>query len=1121
MPPIIGVPTTRVSTALINRRLLTQVQYDQLQLFRVQNQISTGRRLSVLSDDAPAALRAVSIQSLIERKQYVLSSLVTNQSYLNASDAALGNVASQLTEVRATSLSVIGATATEAQRQAAIVQIERTIQQLLDTGNQRFRGRYLFSGSRTLEQPFQMVDGGIAYMGNDVHLLTYSDVDVLFESNISGHQVFGGFSHAVQGSVDLNPVLTPQTRLADLRGGRGIREGSVLVSNGVNTRVVSIKGARTIGDVARLLEAEPVGTSKVTARVTSRGLEISLDSGQLSIIEVGGGTTAAELGIYRVVGSGAPIVGQDLNPRLTLSTPLGDLLGTRAMGYVSSIGGGNDLVFEAGENGAQLNGVTIKYVDGSALQAGSGVTAGNEVVDFYSTAVAARAALTFSTTSATNNDILLTATEPGSGMNGVSVSLAARAADGLGVQVAYDGTGKAYSISVEAGVHSAADVVAAVQADAALGGAFTAALDTSLDAANDGSYVFLASDNNPFAGHTYNTGSDANTLVVQVAAGQTTANQVIAKVNAHGLFTARIDISERENDGNGFIFGWADDPTATTVTAGGSGETLDKSSGLRIVNGGKSYSVGFETAETVEDLLNTLNGLGASILAEINAAGTGINVRSRLSGVDIVIGENGGTTATQLGIRSLTTATPLVELDYGRGVPIVAGTDFIVTRKDGVEIHVDLAGGVAASALVDSPGGNNALRFRAVESGAGGNAWSVRIVDSGAGGGNALSLVGDVLTYSVDVAGGFTALDAIALLENDPVLSGQFAAQLDTAAESGNDGSGNLAASGAVQFSGGRGAAVTIGDVLALVNNDPTNIGSGAPVVARLATYGNGIELVSGGPPAAGTLSVRAVGLTEVARRLGLVPLDSNVSRPPTVGGVAAASFTLPGANNDFLISATASGELLNGVSVQFVDDGTPGNNSVSYDATMRTLVFDVAPAVTTVADLAALVQGTPSVAALFAVTPTPLDGGLPNNGTGALGVLPGATVLSGGSPDVLTGEDRNPIEVQGVFTALIRLRNALEANDQGEIERSIALLDDAAVGANFARAELGARLQALDVLQTRLEQEELDLRSTLSLEIDVDLVAAISELTARQTSFEAALKAAGLASQITLLDYL
>ena len=91
-----------------------------------------------------------------------------------------------------------------------------------------------------------------------------------------------------------------------------------------------------------------------------------------------------------------------------------------------------------------------------------------------------------------------------------------------------------------------------------------------------------------------------------------------------------------------------------TRPIGGSGQALDADGGLIITNGGKTVTLDTSTATTVEELLNLINGAGLGLAAEINATRTGINVRSRLSGADLTIGENGGTLATQLGIRTYT-----------------------------------------------------------------------------------------------------------------------------------------------------------------------------------------------------------------------------------------------------------------------------------------------------------------------------------------------------------------------------------------------------------------------------------------------------------------------------------
>ncbi|HOM16571.1 MAG TPA: hypothetical protein PLQ00_04540, partial [Thermoguttaceae bacterium] len=339
MANVIGIPSTRVSDLFVRERLLTQVAKDQLALFKTQTQMSTGRRIITPSEEPVTSMRVLSLQRLLERKTQVKTNLGTNQSFMSATDTALSSISSMMAEVRANALGVIGTTASDEQRQAAAMLVRQALQQLVDAGNQNFRGRYLFAGSLTGTRPFELrSDNIVRYLGNEQLLQSYGDVDLLFATNLTGHEVFGGFSEVVRGTVDLNPVLTFNTRLADLNGGQGVKPGSIEVSNGSDSQIVDITGCETIGDVAlRMLANQPAGT-QMYIEITPTGLEISLSAGTLSIREVGGGSTASELGILaKNIGTG-PLVGKDLNPVVRTTTPLDDILGVRARAVVRSVG---------------------------------------------------------------------------------------------------------------------------------------------------------------------------------------------------------------------------------------------------------------------------------------------------------------------------------------------------------------------------------------------------------------------------------------------------------------------------------------------------------------------------------------------------------------------------------------------------------------------------------------------------------------------------------------------------------------------------------------------------------------------------------------------------------------
>jgi flagellar hook-associated protein 3 FlgL len=359
MAGIIPLPNTRVSGMLIRQRLLAQLQADQLDLFRLQNQVSTGQRITLPSEDVPAARRAMTLQRLLERKEQLRANVETGQSFLRTTDVVLNDVASLLGDIRGTALGASSTTTTDAERQAAVSVVTSAIEQLLATANTKFRGRYLYAGSQTNVLPYTFEGGFVKYHGDGQDVSTFSDIGVLFATNAPGHEVFGGTSSEVLGGVDLSPQVTENTLLSSLRDGRGISpNGALQISDGTNTSIVDISSAVTVGDVIRQIEASPPAGRQITASLNGQGLTLQLDvagGGNLTVTEVGSGKAAGELGILEPTGVlTAPLVGSALDPVILKTTPLGDLLGAKARARLASAGGNNDLIIEAAVNGAQL-----------------------------------------------------------------------------------------------------------------------------------------------------------------------------------------------------------------------------------------------------------------------------------------------------------------------------------------------------------------------------------------------------------------------------------------------------------------------------------------------------------------------------------------------------------------------------------------------------------------------------------------------------------------------------------------------------------------------------------------------------------------------------------------------
>lgn len=132
---------------------------------------------------------------------------------------------------------------------------------------------------------------------------------------------------------------------------------------------------------------------------------------------------------------------------------------------------------------------------------------------------------------------------------------------------------------------------------------------------------------------------------------------------------------------------------------------LDVASGLVITNGAKSATISLVGANTLEDLFNRIKSANIGAVARINADGTGIDIYNAVQGTAMTIGENGGTTAADLGIRSFSPASRLADLNDGGGIGAVPGNDIEITRSDGTRFQVDLS---AAQTVQDALNAINA-----------------------------------------------------------------------------------------------------------------------------------------------------------------------------------------------------------------------------------------------------------------------------------------------------------------------------------------------------------------------------------------------------------------------------
>ena len=112
-------------------------------------------------------------------------------------------------------------------------------------------------------------------------------------------------------------------------------------------------------------------------------------------------------------------------------------------------------------------------------------------------------------------------------------------------------------------------------------------------------------------------------------------------------------------------------------------------------------------------------------------------------------------------------------------------------------------------------------------------------------------------------------------------------------------------------------------------------------------------------------------------------------------------------------------------------------------------------------------------------------------------------------------------VAVDGVFSNLIALRDALLADDDSGIAFAVDRLEQDISRATEARAEVGVRARRVADATTRegnLKVQDLSLKSSIQ---DLDFAAAAMRFGSLQQQLQASLSTASNVTGLTLLDFL
>jgi flagellar hook-associated protein 3 FlgL len=316
----------RISTNMLYSNGVKGMNEQWAAALKLQQQITSGRRILTPSDDPVAAAEALNVQHLQDINTQFATNIKYATSALSYEEGQLGSVVDIFGRLKELATQASGLASNPSQRSAIAVELRSRFEGLLAIANSKDEtGQYLFAGYKGDTVPFQgSVDGGVTYAGDEGQRQVQISASRVIETGDSGSAVFmrimngnGVFSTSYAagntgtGVISGGSVSDPSAWVAPSNGASyslvftsattyEFRDGATVLSSGTygsGNPIPLQNGAVSLGATVTVSGAPAAGDSYTITPSTSQSFFATM-ANLIHAIE-GTGTTPADVARYQ------------------------------------------------------------------------------------------------------------------------------------------------------------------------------------------------------------------------------------------------------------------------------------------------------------------------------------------------------------------------------------------------------------------------------------------------------------------------------------------------------------------------------------------------------------------------------------------------------------------------------------------------------------------------------------------------------------------------------------------------------------------------------------------------------------------------------------------------------
>ncbi|NOX08539.1 MAG: flagellar hook-associated protein 3 [Gammaproteobacteria bacterium] len=158
----------RISTAALNNQGVSAIQKNQVELSRIQQQLSSGQRILNPSEDPLSSARVLQFEERIQSTEQFQRNIGYVNSRLSYEETILEGMGNNLQRVRELALSANNATLSSSDRATIAQELRSLREDLVSLANSKDSdGNYLFSGYSSQTQPFSVGSNALVSYNGD------------------------------------------------------------------------------------------------------------------------------------------------------------------------------------------------------------------------------------------------------------------------------------------------------------------------------------------------------------------------------------------------------------------------------------------------------------------------------------------------------------------------------------------------------------------------------------------------------------------------------------------------------------------------------------------------------------------------------------------------------------------------------------------------------------------------------------------------------------------------------------------------------------------------------------------------------------------------------------------